>query len=96
MIYTLDFDGFSRGLDGFKLDPEKEKREKRKMLFVNVTERWQGEEDIDYSIALDDMVDMLYETTDFVKERVELGDRLERLSQSITGTRCVRVFPRLL
>lgn len=86
----------SRELAMFKMEPERQEREKRKALFVSVTELWQTEEDIDYSVSVTDLVELLNETPEFIHERMEAGDVMNKMSQSINQCRSISRTMRLL
>lgn len=86
----------SQELAMFKMEPERQERENRKALFVGVTELWQSAEDIDYSVSVSDVVELLNETPDFIHERREAGDVMNKMSQSINQCRSIGRTMRLL
>lgn len=92
---TVNFDKVNGELAACTLEPEIQEREKRKALFVSVTELWQSEEDIDYTVSVEELVGMLDETVGFITERVEHGNLMKRLSQSVSHCKNARCASRL-
>lgn len=92
----VDFAKLNSAVRCYAMTPEKKEWEKCRQLFVDITEKWETEEDIDYSIPISTLVELIENTAILIGQQEEFIEALEGVSERIDNSRPVRLRPRLL
>lgn len=96
MKQKLDFSKLDLLVNHYEMTAEAIKWEKSRQLFIDITEGWTSQEDIDYSIPISALVELIENTADFISEKQEFSETLDEVSKKIMDSRPVRIRPRLL
>lgn len=96
MKQELDFSKLDSAINHYEMTAETIEWEKSRQLFIDITEGWASREDIDYSIPISALVELIENTAVFISEKQEFADTLDEMSRKIMDSKPVRMRPRLL
>lgn len=96
MKQKLDFSKLDSAVNHYEMTTETIEREKSRQLFIDITEGWISREDIDYSVPISALVELIENTAAFISEKQEFSDTLDEVSKKVMDSKPVRMRPRLL
>lgn len=92
----FDFEELSKQLDEYQSEVDDVQRKQRKELFFLITGEWDTEGDIDYSLSISTLKDILVESPQYIQEVIEGKEKLGIISDKMDKLSYALKVPRLL